>query len=129
MPVPVVPPPNSEVVVAVPLVVGGGFGLFPKIFPPVANGKGLGGDGFAPNGLFWVVPGAGAVEVVPNRPPPVAGVVVVVPDVVEVVPKIELAGLVPKKFPGVVVDVPVPVVPVPAVPVPVAGVVVCVVPV
>jgi hypothetical protein len=125
VPVPVVPPPNSEGAVVVPPVEGAGFGLFPKILPPLPNGVGLGAgeDGFAPNKPPGVVPGAGIVEVVPppNRPPPVAGVVVVVPGVgvVEVAPKSEPAGLAPKMFPGAVVVV----VSVPVVPVPVAGVV------
>lgn len=128
VPVPVVPLPNSDGVLAAPPVDGGGFEVFPKMLPPFPNGEGLVVDGFAPNGLPWVVPGAGPVEVVPppNRLPPVVEFVVV-PGVVEVVPKSEPAGLVPKTFPGAVVVVPVPVVPVPVVPVP--GVVFCVVPV
>ena len=99
------------------------------MLPPPPNWPGLGVDGFTPNKLLEVVPGAGLVEVVP--PPnklPVAGVVVVVvPDagVVEVAPKSELDGVEPKMFAGVVVVIPV--VPVPVVPVPVAGVVVVVV--
>ena len=122
---PVVPPPNSEVVVVVPPVEGAGFAVFPKILPPLPNGLGTGVDGFAPNKPPGVVPGAGAVEVVPpEKKPPAAGVVVVVPGVgvVEVAPKSELLGLEPKMLGAVVV--PVPVVPVPVVPVPVAGVVV-----
>lgn len=100
--------------------------MFPKMLPPVPNGDGLVVGGLTPNGLLWVVPVAGPVDVVPppNRLPPV-----VVPGVVEVVPKSEPAGLLPNMFPGVVPVVPVPVVPVPVVPVPVPGVVFCVVPV
>lgn len=123
--VPIVPPPNVEDVVP-PVVEGAGFVVFPKGFPPVPCGAGV--DGFTPNKLPGVVPGAGLVEVVPppNRPPTVAGVVaVVVPDagVVEVVPESEV-DVPPKMFDGAVVVVPVVVVPVPVVPVPVTGVVV-----
>lgn len=127
VPAPVGPPPNSEDVVAVPPVEGAGFVVFPKTLPPLPNGLGVGVDGFAPNKLLGAVPGAGLVEVIPppNRPPPVAGVVVVVPGagVVEVAPKGEPVGLGPKMFVGAVVVVPVPVVPVPVVLVPGAGVV------
>ena len=117
-PVPVVPPPNSEVAVVVD---GAGLVVFPKILPPLPNGVGTGVDGFPPNKPPEVV-----VEVEvgpPNRPPPVVDVVAVVPGagVVEVAPKSVPAGLEPKMFPGAVVVVPVPVVPVPA-----AGVEVCV---
>ena len=134
VPVPVVPPPNSEVVVVVPLVDGAGLVVFPKILPPLPNGVGVGVgvDGFPPKKPPGVVPVAGLAEVgPPNRPPPVVDVVVVVPGVgvVEVAPKSVPPGLGPKTFPDVVVVVPVPVVPVPVVPVPVAGVVVDVVPV
>jgi hypothetical protein len=123
--VPVVPPPNSEGVVVSPPVEGTGFVEFPKILPPLPNGLGTGS--FAPNKLLGVVPGAGAVEVapLPNKPPPVEGVVAVVvgpgAGAVEVAPKSEPAGFEPKMF-DVVVVVPVLVVPVPVVPVPVAGV-------
>ena len=126
VPVPVAPLPNSGGAVVVPPVEDG-FVVFPKMLPPLPNGLGVGVDGFAPKKLPGAVPGAGLVEVVPPpNIPPVAGVVVVVPDVdvVEVVPKSEPAGLEPKVFAGVV---PVPVVPVPVVPVPGAGVVLCVV--
>jgi len=91
------------------------------MLPPLPNGLGAGVDGFPPNKS--VVPGAGVFEVAPppNGPPPVAGVVEVVPGAgaVEVVPMNEPVGLEPKRFPGAVVVVPVPV--------PVAGVVVDVV--
>ena len=113
----------------VPPVDGGGFEVPPKMLPVFArNGEGLEVGGFAPK-LNGLVPGAGPVEVVPppNRFPPVV-VVVVVAGVVEVVPKSEPAGLLPKIL-DVVVFVPGPVVPVPVVPVPVPGVVLCVVPV
>jgi hypothetical protein len=129
VPVPVVPPPNSEVVAVAPPVDGAGLVVFPKILPPLPNGLGAGVGGF-PNKLPEVVPVAGVAEVgAPNRPPPVADVVVVVPGVgvVEVAPKSEPPGLEPKIPPGPVVVVPIPVVPVPVVPVPVAGVVVDVV--
>ena len=130
MPVPVVPLPNSEGVVAVPPVEGAGFVVFPKTLPPLPNGAGTGVDGFVPKNPPVVVPGTGAVVVAPppKKPPPEAGVAEVVPGVgvVEVAPKSEPAGLEPKMF-DVVVVVPVPVVPVPVVPVPVAGVVVDVV--
>jgi hypothetical protein len=123
--VPVVPPPNSEGVVVVPPAEEGGFVVFPKTLPPLPHGKGEGVGGFVPSKPPEVVPGAGVVEVgTPNKLPPVAGVVVVVPGagVAEVAPKSEPAGLVPKMFPGVVAFVPVPVVPVPVAPVLVAGV-------
>ena len=121
MPVPVVPPPNSEVVVVVPPVDGAGL-VFPKILPPPPNVLGVGVDGFPPNKPPGMVPVAWVVEVapLPNRPPPVAGVAVVV----EPAPKSVPAGLEPKVLAGAVVVVPVPVVPVLVVPVPVAGVVV-----
>ena len=120
--VPVVPP-NSEGAVVVPPAEGGGFVVFPKMLPPLPNGLGVGVDGFAPNKPPEVVPEAGLFKVVPpNRLPPVAGVVAVVPDVLEVAPKSEPAGLLLKMFAGAVVVVPVPVVPVPVVPVPVPGV-------
>jgi len=120
VPVPVVPPPNSEVVVVAPPVDGAGLGVYPKILLPLPNGVGTGVDGFPPNKPPEVV-----VEVEvgpPNRPPPVADVIAIVSDAgaVEVAPKSVPAGLEPKMFPGVVVVVPVPVVPVP-----VAGVGVC----
>jgi len=125
VPVPVVPPPNSEVVVVAPPVDGAGLVVFPKILPPLPNGVGTGVDGFPPNKPPEVVAEVGP----PNRPPPVVDVVAVVPGVgaVEVAPKSVPAGLEPKMFPGAVVVVPGPVVPVPVVPVPVAGVEVCVV--
>jgi len=109
-------------VVVVPPVTGAGFVVFPKILPPFPDGVGTGVDGFGPNKLPEVV----EVAPPPNRVPPVAGVLVLVPGVgiVEVAPKIEPAGLEPKMFADDVVVVPVPVVPVPVVPVPVAGVVV-----
>ena len=98
------------------------------MLPLPPNWPGLGVDGFTPNKLLEVVPGAGLVDVVPppNRLPVAGMVVVVVPDagVAEVAPKSELDGVEPKMFAGVVEVVPV--VPVP-VPVPVAGVVVVVV--
>ena len=124
VPIPGVPPPNREGVVVVPPVDGGGFEVPPKMLPGFArNGEGLEVGGFPPK-LNGLVPGAGPVEVVPppNRfPPAVVVVAVVVAGVVEVVPKSEPAGLLPKIL-DVVVFVPVPVVPVP-------GVVLCVVPV
>jgi len=110
VPVPVVPPPNSEVVVVVPPVDGAGL-VFRNILPPLPNRAGTGVDGFPPSGSPEVVAEVGP----PNRPPPGADVVV------EVAPKSVQLGLEPKVFPGAVV-----VVPVPAVPVPVAGVEVCV---
>ena len=121
-PVPVVPLPNREGVVVVPPVDGGGFEVFTRRLPVPGSGVEPGVAGFAPK-LNGLGAGAGPVEVVrpPNRPPPLV-VFVVVPGVVEVVPKSEPAGLVPKMLPDVVVFVPVPVVPVP-------GVVLCVVPV
>ena len=120
--IPVLPPPKREGVVAVPPIAGAGFVVFPKILPPLPDGVGTGVDGFAPNKL----PGVAEVEPPPNRLPPVAGAVVVVPGagIVEVAPKIEPAGLELKMFAEDVVVVPVPVVSVPVVPVPVAGVVV-----
>ena len=130
--VPIVPPPNSEVEVIVPLVDGAGLVVFLKVLPPLPNRVGVGVDDFPPNKPPGVVPVAGLAGVgPPNRPPPVVDAVVVVPGVgvVEVAPKSVPPDLGPKMFPDVVVVVPVPVVPVPVVPVPVAGVVVDVVPV
>jgi len=44
VPVPVVPPPNSEVVAAPPPVDGAGLVVFPKMLPPLPNGVGMGVD-------------------------------------------------------------------------------------
>ena len=119
MPVVIVPPPNSKVVVVLPPINGAGLVVFPNILPPLANGAGTGVDGFPPNKPPEVVAEVGP----PNRPPPGADVVTVVPDVgvVEVAPKSVPPGLEPRMFPGAVVVIPVPIVPVP-----VAGVEVCV---
>jgi len=118
VPVPVVPPPNSEAVVVLSPVDEAGS-VFRNILPPLPNRAGSGVDGFPPSGSPEVVAEVGLL----NRPPPGADVVVVVPSVgiVVVAPKSVPLGLEPKMFPGAVVIIPVPIVPVPM-----AGVEVCV---
>ena len=116
VPVPVVPPPNSEVVVIVQPVDGARLVILPNILLPLPNGAGTGVDDFPPNKPPEVAAEVGP----PNRPLPGADVVLVVPGVgvVKVASKSVPPGLKPKMFPGAVVVVP---------PVPVAGVEVCVV--
>ena len=115
VPVPVVPPPNSEVVVIVQPVDGARLVILPNILLPLPNGAGTGVDDFPPNKPPEVAAEVGP----PNRPLPGADVVLVVPGVgVVVASKSVPSGLEPKMLPGAVVVVP---------PVPVAGVEVCVV--
>ena len=119
VPVPVVPPPYSEVVVVVLPVDGAGLVVFPNILSKLPNRAGTGVDRFPPNKS----PGVAAEVGPPNRPPPGANLVTVMPgvDVVEVAPESVPLGLESKMFPGAVMVVLVPVVPVP-----VAGGEVCV---
>jgi len=109
VPVPVVPPSNSEAVVVVPLIDGAQLVMLPNILPPLPNGAGTGVDGFPLNKPPEVVAEVGP----PNGPPPGADLVAVVPGVgvVKVASKSVPPGLEPKMFPGAVIVVPVPVVP------------------